>query len=150
MCQMLAGLMNHDRPPPQRSQPCCLPRGGMRPPCVRGVSGAPLPHPSPEKEKKRSDHESVAMSEQCRSGKCTINPLNSPSLVMEWGSCKSKKMSREYGPRGILLLLALGPTMSAVITSAPAASAAFGRSMGNWFCTGKCRVHPSALKQMQE
>lgn len=37
-------------------------------------------------------------------------------------------MSQEYGPRGILLLLELGPVMSAVLTSASATDAPFGKS----------------------
>lgn len=42
-------------------------------------------------------------------------------------------MSQEYGPRGILLLLELGPIMSAELTSASATDAPFGNSTGNGF-----------------
>lgn len=100
------------------------------------------------KEKVRSQNRSNEWAVPFR--KMCYKRLNCPWLVMSWGSCKSRKMSQEYGPRGILLLLELGPITSPAISGASAADAAFGRSTGNWFCTVRCTVHPSSLQETWE
>lgn len=53
-------------------------------------------------------------------------------------------MSQEYGPRGILLLLELGPIVSSVLTSASAADAHFGKSIGNGFWDVQSFLVPAA------
>lgn len=58
-------------------------------------------------------------------------------------------MSQEYGPRGILLLLELGPIMSAVLTSASATDAPFGKSKMHRKLILGCPVHSWSLQQAE-
>lgn len=63
---------------------------------------------------------------------------------MSWGAGRAGKMSQEYGPRGILLLLELGPIVSAVLTSVSATDAPFGKSTGNYFGMPSAFLVPAA------
>lgn len=69
---------------------------------------------------------------------------------MNQGAGRAGKMSQEYGPRGILLLLELGPIVSSVLTSASAADAHFGKSTGNGFWDVQCIPGPCSKQGLTQ
>lgn len=69
---------------------------------------------------------------------------------MNQGAGRAGKMSQEYGPRGILLLLELGPIVSSVLTSASAADAHFGKSIGNGFWDVQCIPGPCSKQGLTQ
>lgn len=59
-------------------------------------------------------------------------------------------MSQEYGPRGILPLLELGPIGSAVLTSASATDSPFRKSIGNGFWDAQCIPGPCSKQGLTQ